>query len=78
MTLNYLPQHLERFLFTLTVVSKEAVFLAETRKRSLLLCRVGKVCLPPHYKSSVCSHAEYISTKIKFNILNILFNSLTV
>jgi hypothetical protein len=33
MTLNYLPQHLERFLFTLTVVSKEAVLLAETRKR---------------------------------------------
>jgi len=33
MILNYLPEHLERFLFTLTVVSKEAVLLAETRKR---------------------------------------------
>jgi hypothetical protein len=33
MTLNYLPEHLERFLFTLTVVSKEAILLADTRKR---------------------------------------------
>ncbi len=33
MTLNYLPEHLERFLFTLTIVSKEAILLAETRKR---------------------------------------------
>ena len=33
MTLNYLPEHLERFLFTLTVVSKEAILLVDTRKR---------------------------------------------
>jgi hypothetical protein len=33
MTLNYRPEHLERFLYMLTVVSKEAVLLADTRKR---------------------------------------------
>jgi hypothetical protein len=33
MSLNYRPEHLERFLSMLTVVSKEAILLAETRKR---------------------------------------------
>ncbi len=33
MTLNYRPEHLERFLSMLTMVSKQAVLLAETRKR---------------------------------------------
>ena len=33
MTLNYLPQHLERFLSLLTIVSKEAVWLDTTRTR---------------------------------------------
>jgi hypothetical protein len=33
MTLNYRQEHLERFLSILTVVSKQAMLLAETKKR---------------------------------------------